>query len=140
VTNPFHNIAISDVTPSNSSVIAGSPLPIDVTVENQGNFTETFAVTLYATKAGSSDDILVGTEPIYSMPRSTSETLTFYWDTREVTPGNYTLRAEASVDLREIDTTDNVFACEKTMFVVPPPSFGSSRVSGGGGSSTPRVR
>jgi len=43
-----HDVAVVDVTPFANEVIAGDNVNIDVVVENQGNFTEDFAVTLYA--------------------------------------------------------------------------------------------
>jgi len=42
-----HDVAITDVTPSDSVVTQGDSTSINVTVENQGDYTETFNVTTY---------------------------------------------------------------------------------------------
>jgi len=42
-----HDVAITDVAPSKTSVYQGEVLPIEVTVENQGDFAETFVVIAY---------------------------------------------------------------------------------------------
>lgn len=43
-----HDVAVVDVVPSANEVRTGESVNIDVVVENQGNFTEDFTVTLYA--------------------------------------------------------------------------------------------
>jgi len=44
----FHDVAITNVTPSKTVADQGYEADINVTVTNQGDFTETFNVTLYA--------------------------------------------------------------------------------------------
>lgn len=45
-----HDVAVTEVMPSRTVAGRGSTMPVNVTLENQGNFTETFNVTLTASK------------------------------------------------------------------------------------------
>jgi hypothetical protein len=48
ITPNIHNVAITSIVPSKTVVGQGYNMNVNVTVANQGNFTETFDVTLYA--------------------------------------------------------------------------------------------
>jgi len=123
----FHDIAITSVTPSPTGVTVGDNVTIDVTVTNEGNYTETsetFNVTVYAdtevikeefdvlgksikntTVVG--DEITVGTQTITgSLAPGANTTLTFTWNTTGVAGGEYTISAEAMGDN---DTRNNLF-------------------------------
>jgi len=73
----YHDVAIVDVTPSANEVVEGESVEVGVTVENQGNFTETFNVTLYASCQGNST--LIPYELI-----SSSALPTIYVDPQEI--------------------------------------------------------
>jgi len=60
ITPENHDIAITHVTPSQAVVDQGLNLNIDVTVANEGNYTETFNVTLYADAESVNENGLVG--------------------------------------------------------------------------------
>ena len=98
----FHDIAVNSVTPSKIFVVAGETISVDVEVENQGDYTETFTVDVYYD--GNSIDSLTAT-----LTAGTSQTLTFSWDTTNVPKGVYTLKAAAAVVPNEIETFDNTF-------------------------------
>jgi hypothetical protein len=77
----LHDVAITNVTLSKTTVTSGEIVHINVTAENQGDFTETFNVT--------------------------STVLTFNWDTTHISGGIYTIKAEASIVPNETDIIDS---------------------------------
>lgn len=46
-----HDVAVVEVLPASNEVIAGDSVNINVSVENQGNFTESFELSLYAVES-----------------------------------------------------------------------------------------
>lgn len=94
------DIAVTSVTPSKTLVGQGYPMYINVTVENQGDYTEAFNVTTYA-NATSIDCVQVILES------ATSTIVTFTWNTTGFAKGNYTLSAYAHALPDETNTTDN---------------------------------
>jgi outer membrane protein assembly factor BamB len=98
----FHDVAVNSVTPSKIFVVAGETISVDVEVENEGDYTETFTVDAYYD--GNSIDSLTAT-----LAPGTSKTLTFSWDTTNVPKGVYTLKAAAAAVPNEIETFDNTF-------------------------------
>ena len=99
-----HDVAITNVWPSKTTATPGEIVYIYVTVENQGNFKETFTVTTSYTLW---IDPVIGTQTV-TLASGASTTLTFTWDTTGVS-GYCTLRATASVVSGETDTTDNTY-------------------------------
>jgi hypothetical protein len=97
---PVGDIAIANVTPSRTAVRQGSSVNIDVTVENQGDYLETFDVTAYANTTE------IETEEI-TLTSGSSATITFTWDTTGFAAGNYTISAYATPVPGETDTADN---------------------------------
>ena len=98
---PAHDIAITSVVPSPTEVTIGGNVTISVNVENEGDFDETFDVTVYY------DDTPIETKTDISLEDGTSTTLTFTWDTTDVAEGTYTIKATASVVPNETETADN---------------------------------
>ena len=80
----IHNITI---TPERG-IIQGETVYISVETKNEGTISETFTVTLYA------DSTPINSLNV-TLPPSTSTTLTFNWNTTNVTPANYTILAYA---------------------------------------------
>jgi outer membrane protein assembly factor BamB len=97
-----HDIAIKYVISLKTVVCQNYIMNIDVSVENQGDFTETFNVTLYANAT------VIETKQI-ALANGASTILTFTWDTTGFVKGNYTIWAYASPVPGEIDTSDNTF-------------------------------
>ena len=95
-----HDIGITRIAPSETSVEPGSMLDINVTVLNYGFYTETFNLTAYANTT-----VISRTEVTLSSRKSA--TITFTWDTTGVTLGTYALKAQASTVPGETDITDN---------------------------------
>lgn len=104
-----HDIAVISVTASPTTAWGGEPVYINVTVENQGNFTETFDVTVYADKNMTvvGDEIFVGNQTVYSLPPGATQTLNFVWNTTGAPSGSYNISAHASEVPHEKDIDDN---------------------------------
>lgn len=64
---------------------------VNVTVENQGTFPETFNVTAYA------NTTIIGKQLVNNLAPSAQTTLKFPWNTAGYALGNYTISAEADV-------------------------------------------
>jgi parallel beta-helix repeat protein len=95
-----YDIAVTEVEPSKIYVGQGYDVRINVTVTNQGSYTQTFNITAYANQTK------IETKTLTLTSQST-ETLTFTWNTASVTKGFYTLNATADQMPGEIDTSDN---------------------------------
>jgi len=98
-----HDVAVLSVSPSSNIVYIGEILDINVTVKNQGNCTESFNVTAFY------NSNVIGTLPIKDLEPNGEILLVFRWNTQNVAEGNYTLSAEASVVLEEINLENNRF-------------------------------
>ena len=96
------DVAITNVTPSKTVVGQGYSMSINVTVANQGDYPETFNVTVYANTTE------IGRQEI-TLASSTSTTLTFTWNTTGFAKGNYSVWAYAWPVLGEKDKTDNTY-------------------------------
>jgi len=114
VTLLWHNIHLTSVKASKLEVTVGESVSIDVVVENQGNFTETFAVTLYFNLTE------INTQTVTDLAKGTPTTLTFAWDTSGLSPSVYTLRAVASKVSGEIKTDDNSITGDSVSLKEPP--------------------
>ena len=95
------NIAVTNVSPSELVIGIGSTACVNVTVLNEGYFSETLNITLYANTTA------IQTRNVFLLPQS-SDTLMFLWNTTEFAIGNYTISAYAYPITGEIDTSDNV--------------------------------
>jgi len=100
----IHDVAVTNVTSSKTVVGQGYSLNINVTVENQGDYTETFNVTVYA------NTTIIETKTNITLTSGNSTTLTFTWNTTGVAKGNYTITVEATHLPGETDTTDNTLS------------------------------
>jgi hypothetical protein len=98
-----HDVAVVGVHPWKTIVGQGYSMRINVTLANQGDFTETFNVTTYATTP------VIQTQTV-TLESGASTTLTFTWNTSGFVKGNYTIWAYAWPVSGETDTADNT--CE----------------------------
>ncbi len=108
----IHDLAVINVTLSKTIIVQGGNLNINVTVTNQGNYTEAFGLTAFA----NTTVIQIQTVTLES---GTSTILAFTWDTTGWALGNYTMSANASIRPQEIDTADNSYV-DGTVTVRPP--------------------
>jgi len=106
------DIAVEHIAFSKSVVGQGDTIQINVTVANQGDFIETFNVTLYANTTA------IETREI-TLTSLNSTTITYTWNTNGFAKGNYTLWAYAWPVQGEIDTADNTFVDGLVVVAMP---------------------
>jgi hypothetical protein len=105
-------LAVTNVTPSKTIVGQGYSMNINVTVSNQGDFTEAFNLTAYA------DTTIIETKEV-TLANSVSTTIFFTWNTAGFAYGNYTISAVADTIPGETDTTNNNFTNGKIYVGIP---------------------
>jgi len=96
------DVTVTKVIPSKGRVVQNSTIHINVTVENRGNFTETFDVALYANTS------FIGTQTGIILTSRDSTTLIFTWNTTSFARGNYLINATAVLPF-DNDPSDNVY-------------------------------
>jgi hypothetical protein len=95
-----NDVAVTNITTSKTVVGQGFNASINVTMTNQGSYTETFNVTVYANTTS------IATQTI-TLTSGNSTTITFTWNTTGFAKGNYTISAYAWPVKGETDTADN---------------------------------
>ncbi len=98
-----HDIKITNVTAFPIEVTVGDSVFMNVDVENEGDASESFDVTLYY------DTTVIKAKPVSDLAPQTETRLAFTWDTHGVSEGNYTIKAVASTVAGETDTVDNSY-------------------------------
>jgi hypothetical protein len=106
----IHDIAITSINPYRTTLANASSTSINVTVQNKGDATETFNVTLFC------NTIQIGTQTTTLQARQ-SIILNFKWTTPGV--GNYTLTAIASQIPGETSIDDNTLAFSLIRVSIP---------------------
>jgi len=99
-----HDVAILHVAPSTTFITQGEILGINVTIANQGDFFETFNVTVYLHGLEIEID-----KKLVSILNENSKTIIYVWNTTGFDVGNYTLRVTADPVPGETDILDNQF-------------------------------
>jgi len=132
----IHDIAVTDVSASPTSVVAGDSVFVDVTVENLGDFSEVASVTAFY------DGGVVGTRTDLSLNPGDSVALRFEWDTTGVAQRTYVISASASIVEGEDENPDNNFLEDGTVTILsgpppPPPITGKIEVQWGNYSGYP---
>jgi len=97
-----HDVAIITVTASATKASVNQLIYINVTAENQGNYTETFNVSVYYTRLL---DPLIGTQQVATLTTGKNKTLTFEW-TSNMT-GRYEILANTTEIPYDINPADN---------------------------------
>ena len=97
----FHNIAITEISYTPKNPVVNETTTISVTVENLGNFTETFDVSVNYTLR---IDPLIGTQRITLAPGQ-SVTLNFTWTPNAT--GRYEIKAYTSTISNDTNPSDN---------------------------------
>jgi hypothetical protein len=85
------------------TLFRGYTAHLNVTVVNEGTFTENFTVTAYA------NTTVIGTQIVLSLGPSNQTIVTFVWNASGYAVANYTLNAYATPVLGETDTADNSY-------------------------------
>jgi hypothetical protein len=111
ITSPLgiHDIAVTNLTTCKDgckpmrTLFRGYTAHVNVTVVNDGNFTESFNVTAYA------NTTVIGTQVVLGLGPSSQTIVTFVWNASGYAVANYTLSAYAAPVLGETDTADNSY-------------------------------
>jgi len=114
VTSPLaeHDLAVISVTTSKQGCIPAPTigrnytLQINVTVENQGGYPESF-FDVYVELSLGLPPIIVGPVEVASLGIGETVTLTFNWNTMGAALGNYTVTGVVETVLGETETADN---------------------------------
>jgi hypothetical protein len=120
ITSPSgtRDVAVTNVTTCKDgcspfpTVGQNSTMHINVTVENQGNYTETFNVTVYANY-----NIVINQTQLI-LPSAASIVWTFKWNAT-LLYNNYTISAEADMVPGETDTIDNTHVGSTVLVTIP---------------------
>lgn len=100
-----HDVAVSAVIVSRAFAYVGipaQPVKFDVTIANQGSFTESFTVALKA------NTTVIGTQQVTSLASGASIVLTFSWDTSPVAKGKYVMSSTATL-AADANPSNNVY-------------------------------
>jgi len=126
---PFRDLAVTDIVASPTEVRAEELVSINVTLANEGNFTETSDVAVYADMVAQDqanpdtvlvgDEITVGTQTVTGLASGATTTLSFTWNTTGVEDGNYTISAKSL--LSDNNPSDNLFI--DGLITVKPPAL-----------------
>lgn len=95
-----HDVAVTNVAAWPITVLPGTIVNIDVTVQNQGSFDETFNITIYA------DSQFIESETVF-VSTGLVTGVAFNWNTADFGKGDYSIIASASVVQDETDIADN---------------------------------
>jgi parallel beta-helix repeat protein len=111
--NPYalavgHDVAITDLVTTKVVIMQGFSGNITLNAFDEGQYPETFSTIAYATAAGTTNSIVVGTQQV-SLNSMNQITLTFVWNTAGLAKGNYTLSAYANPVSGETDLSANNF-------------------------------
>ncbi|MGB9778061.1 MAG: CARDB domain-containing protein [Candidatus Bathyarchaeales archaeon] len=101
----IHDIAVMDVAPSKTLIECGETVDVNVTIVNQGDFTETFNVTFYANSTA------VETKMIENLTQGTFETITFLWNTTSFQRDKYVVSVYTTPVYGESNLINNIFTC-----------------------------
>jgi len=104
-----HDVAITNITASSFRVDIN--VTISVGVANEGDFPETFNVTI------TYDSEVIGTKPV-TLSAGDSKTVKFDWDVRGVALRKYNITAEAILD-GDADLEDNTMTSEWSIEIIP---------------------
>lgn len=114
-----HDVAVKEVVPRKTVLGQGYSMNVSVTVENQGNHTETFNVTAYANSTAIQTKII-------TLEGNASTTMNFTWTSTSFAKGNYTISAVADTVPGETQQDDNAMF-NGWVFVTIPGDFNKDR-------------
>ncbi|MCK4478163.1 aryl-sulfate sulfotransferase [Candidatus Bathyarchaeota archaeon] len=117
-----HDVAVVNVTLFKTIIGQGYSTFANVTVRNQGDYTETFDVTLNVTT------MIIDTFTNITLASRNSMSVNFVWNATGYEKGNYTLYAYASLVDGEIDLEDNMFTVW-VLVTIPGDINGDSEVN-----------
>jgi len=116
ITSPLrvHDVAVTNVKPAKTIIGQNYAGNLTVAVQNHGNFTETFNVTVYA------NTTVIATITNITLASGNSMISELTWNTTHFSYGNYTLSAVADTVQGECLTLDNTYNCSVPVHVGVP--------------------
>jgi len=99
---PIHDVAVVNITTFKTIVGSGFIMPLNVTVRNIGDYSETFDVTAYA------NTTIIMTQTVTELGSGSSKILSFLWNTSDFAKGNYNITAYAWPVQDETNIEDNM--------------------------------
>jgi hypothetical protein len=117
-----HDIAITNVTTLKSVAGQGYLMDINTTIVDQGDYAETFNVTVYANQT------IISTIENINLTSRNSVTITSVWNTTGFAYGNYAISAYSTPVTGEVDTTNNNCTGSWTTVTIPGDVDGDLRV------------
>ncbi|MEM3010216.1 MAG: PQQ-binding-like beta-propeller repeat protein [Candidatus Bathyarchaeia archaeon] len=108
---PVHDIAVREVKLSKDRIFANQAVDIYVTVENIGNFTESFPLKLNA------NTTTIGTKNVINFEPGTTVVVAFHWTQPPI--GNYVIWANASL-ANDNNPNDNICNATTVLSVLMP--------------------
>ncbi|NWG10182.1 hypothetical protein HXY33_00260 [Candidatus Bathyarchaeota archaeon] len=118
----IHNIATTNVNSLKTVVGQGFSTQINVTVANEGSFTEAFNTTLYANETAIDTREVILTSGSFA-------TITFTWNTTGFAKGNYVISANVTILLDETTILDNAFTDGWLLITIPGDINGDTYVN-----------
>jgi outer membrane protein assembly factor BamB len=116
-----HSVSCIHVVPSYTVVFRGSRGSINVTVANQGSYTETFTVTVYANTTA------IATQTV-TLTIGASTTIAFTWNTTGFAYGNYAISANVALAPSETNNWTGPFTDGTVTVSGPASGSGGGRV------------
>ncbi|MFQ6068422.1 MAG: CARDB domain-containing protein [Candidatus Bathyarchaeia archaeon] len=113
IREPIHDIAVVNVTPSKTVIGKGLKMNVSVTVENQGDYPETFNLTTYV------NTTILGFVNL-NLTDGNFATSTFVWNTTEFEKGNFTISACVTPVPSENTTENNILLAVMEVCVTIP--------------------
>lgn len=114
VRQAMHDIAVSNVVSNKNMVGQNYNINITVTVENKGDFNETFNVAV------SCNSSIADMQMVTDLAPDSTINLTFVWNTTGVSKGYYTISGTADNVTGETDLADNTMASTSMVYVGIP--------------------
>lgn len=126
-----HDIAVTNVALSKTTIHAGYEVAMNVTVVNLGDFPESFDLTAVAINPLSSVHSVEGieTESISGLMPNETRILVLVWNTTGYAYGNYTVEALASTVPREVNVANNNCTGGNVYVTIPGDLNGDGKVS-----------
>ncbi len=109
-----HDVAVISLQCSSAEVHVGQSVNITVLVQNEGIVTESFNVTAYY------NETIIQTQAVTNLAPDAQTILTFSWNTTDMAPDIYIIKAVASTVEGETDIADNT-KVDGTVKIVTPP-------------------
>ena len=116
-----HDVEAVSQTVTNNEVMPGDLVDIEVTVKNNGDYTETFDLTCYY------DSVEIGTVLVVDLAPGEIRVVTFTWDTTGIPQNGYPIKAWADSGevIVEVDEDNNWCTMPLSIFVVPELPLGT---------------